>query len=142
MRIDGTDVLTVYAVVRAAAERARRGEGPYLVEALTYRTQAHTTSDDPTRYRTDADVEPWRQKDPISARRRAAPSAQRLRRRLRARGERRGRDARRRDAPDAVERAAGPSGAVFDLVYANPPESLLREKAAFLADLQPEGGAQ
>src|SRR5262245_24007328 len=65
-RVDGTDALSVYAVVRAAAERARRGEGPYLVEALTYRTQAHTTSDDPTRYRTDADVAPWRAKDPIA----------------------------------------------------------------------------
>ncbi|MGH2486988.1 MAG: thiamine pyrophosphate-dependent enzyme, partial [Ktedonobacterales bacterium] len=55
VRVDGTDVLSVYAVVREAANRARRGDGPALIEALSYRIQAHTTSDDPTRYRTDAD---------------------------------------------------------------------------------------
>lgn len=141
-RIDGTDVLTVHAVVRAAADRARRGEGPYLVEALTYRTQAHTTSDDPTRYRTDADVEPWRQKDPI------ARAAERLRQRNAFD------DAFDRTVTEEAEARAAAMrqtllsaqpmhpGAVFDLVYANPPESLQREKAAFLADIQTEGGAE
>ena len=65
VRVDGVDVLSVYAVVKAAAERARAGGGPYLIEALSYRMQAHTTSDDPTRYRTDEEVAPWRERDPI-----------------------------------------------------------------------------
>src|ERR1700736_3569487 len=65
IRIDGNDVLAVFAATRAAAERARRGDGPYLIEALTYRMGAHTSSDDPTRYRTAADLEAWSGKDPI-----------------------------------------------------------------------------
>ncbi|WP_101253941.1 pyruvate dehydrogenase (acetyl-transferring) E1 component subunit alpha [Streptomyces barkulensis] len=65
VRVDGNDVLAVLAVTRAALERARTGEGPTLVEAFTYRMGAHTTSDDPTRYRKDAEREEWEAKDPI-----------------------------------------------------------------------------
>jgi 2-oxoisovalerate dehydrogenase E1 component alpha subunit len=65
VRVDGNDVLAVEAVVTAALDRARRGGGPTLVEAFTYRMGAHTTSDDPTRYRTTAEGEAWRLKDPI-----------------------------------------------------------------------------
>src|SRR5438309_10035362 len=66
IRIDGNDVLGVYAAVRAAADRARQGEGPYLIEAVTYRMGAHTSSDDPTRYRTESELEAWNAKDPIA----------------------------------------------------------------------------
>ncbi|NJP66584.1 pyruvate dehydrogenase (acetyl-transferring) E1 component subunit alpha [Streptomyces spiramenti] len=65
VRVDGNDVLAVLAVTRAAVERARTGEGPMLVEAFTYRMGAHTTSDDPTRYRSDDERESWEAKDPI-----------------------------------------------------------------------------
>ncbi|MGH9020556.1 MAG: thiamine pyrophosphate-dependent enzyme, partial [Acidimicrobiales bacterium] len=65
VRVDGNDVLATYAVTKAALERARRGEGPTFVEAFTYRMGAHTTSDDPTRYRVDAEVEVWKHRDPI-----------------------------------------------------------------------------
>ncbi|MFE4590646.1 pyruvate dehydrogenase (acetyl-transferring) E1 component subunit alpha [Streptomyces laurentii] len=65
IRVDGNDVLACLAVTRAALERARRGEGPTLIEAFTYRMAAHTTSDDPTRYRRDAEREAWEAKDPI-----------------------------------------------------------------------------
>lgn len=65
VRVDGNDLLAVHAVLESAAERARRGEGPTFVEALTYRIGAHSTSDDPTRYRTDAEVESWKKKDPV-----------------------------------------------------------------------------
>ena len=65
VRVDGNDVLATYAVTRWAVERARRGEGPCLVEAVTFRMEAHTTSDDSARYRTDEEVERWRQRDPI-----------------------------------------------------------------------------
>jgi pyruvate dehydrogenase E1 component alpha subunit len=65
IRIDGNDVLAVLAVTRAALQRAREGQGPTLVEAYTYRMGAHTTTDDPTRYRLSEDLETWKLKDPI-----------------------------------------------------------------------------
>ncbi len=66
VRVDGNDVLAVRAVTTAALDRARRGEGPTFIEAFTYRMGAHTTSDDPTRYRIAAEVEEWKLKDPIA----------------------------------------------------------------------------
>ena len=65
VRVDGNDVLAVQAVVTRALEAAREGQGPVLVEAFTYRMGAHTTSDDPTRYRLSAETEKWRLRDPI-----------------------------------------------------------------------------
>jgi pyruvate dehydrogenase E1 component alpha subunit len=63
--VDGNDILAVMAVTREALERARSGGGPTLVEAYTYRMAAHTTSDDPTRYRHAEELEIWRLRDPI-----------------------------------------------------------------------------
>ncbi len=65
IRVDGNDVLACEAVTRWALERARRGEGPAFIEAYTYRMGAHTTSDDPTKYRRAEETERWRAKDPI-----------------------------------------------------------------------------
>ena len=64
-KIDGNDAVVVYEATRAAVERARRGEGPTFIEAETYRIGAHSTSDDPTRYRDEREVELWRGRDPI-----------------------------------------------------------------------------
>ncbi|MFI9050473.1 pyruvate dehydrogenase (acetyl-transferring) E1 component subunit alpha [Streptomyces sp. NPDC053427] len=65
VRVDGNDVLACLAVTKAALERARTGQGPMLVEAFTYRMGAHTTSDDPTKYRADEETLAWEAKDPI-----------------------------------------------------------------------------
>ena len=65
VRVDGNDVLASYAVTRSALDSARHGQGPTLIEAYTYRMGAHTTSDDPTRYRIASEVESWQAKDPI-----------------------------------------------------------------------------
>jgi len=65
VRVDGNDLLAVYTVLSRAAERARAGGGPTFIEALTYRIGAHSTSDDPTRYRAEEEVEAWRKKDPL-----------------------------------------------------------------------------
>jgi 2-oxoisovalerate dehydrogenase E1 component alpha subunit len=65
LRVDGNDVLAVYAVTQRALEAARSGEGPSFIEAYTYRMGAHTTSDDPSRYRVSAEVEVWKHRDPI-----------------------------------------------------------------------------
>jgi pyruvate dehydrogenase E1 component alpha subunit len=66
MRVDGNDVLAVMAATRWAIARARQGHGPSFIEAVTYRMGPHTTSDDPTRYRTQDEVELWRHRDPIA----------------------------------------------------------------------------
>ncbi len=65
VRVDGNDVLAMYRAVRDARARALAGEGPTFIEAVTYRIGAHSTSDDPTRYRSDAEVEAWKRKDPL-----------------------------------------------------------------------------
>jgi pyruvate dehydrogenase E1 component alpha subunit len=65
VRVDGNDVLAVLKVTREAAERARSGGGPTLIEAMTYRMDAHSTADDATRYRTPEDVAAWSDLDPI-----------------------------------------------------------------------------
>lgn len=65
-QIDGNDVLASYAVSSAFLDEARAGGGPRFIEALTYRMGAHTSSDDPTKYRVSADVEFWSERDPIA----------------------------------------------------------------------------
>jgi pyruvate dehydrogenase E1 component alpha subunit len=65
IRIDGNDVLASYAVTAKHMDDAREGAGPSLIEALTYRIGAHTTSDDPTKYRTDEEVAYWTARDPL-----------------------------------------------------------------------------
>lgn len=76
VRVDGNDLFACYAATSEAIARARRGEGPTMLECVTYRVTGHSTSDDPKVYRADEDVEPWRVKDPLV----------RLRRYLEARG--------------------------------------------------------
>jgi pyruvate dehydrogenase E1 component alpha subunit len=65
LRVDGNDVLACYAVTRKAMQAAREGQGPTLIEAFTYRMGAHTTTDDPTRYRLASELEMWKLRDPI-----------------------------------------------------------------------------
>ena len=66
IQVDGNDVLASYAVTKVALDEARSGAGPRAIEALTYRVGAHTTSDDPTKYRTSAEEESWIRRDPIA----------------------------------------------------------------------------
>jgi 2-oxoisovalerate dehydrogenase E1 component alpha subunit len=137
IRIDGNDVLGVLAAVRAAAERARQGGGPYLIEAMTYRMGAHTTADDPSRYREEKELQAWTAKDPIG----------RYRAWLRDQG---GLDDEAASAIDReVENAARrmreqllaktpppPAETIFGRVYGNPPASLLEEREEFEASLE------
>ena len=66
IQVDGNDVLAVYAATREAVARARAGDGPTLIECVTYRLGVHTTADDPTKYRSDLEVAMWEQKDPLT----------------------------------------------------------------------------
>lgn len=65
VRVDGNDILAVYSVTKEAAARARQGDGPTFIEAVTYRRLGHSSSDDPSKYRDDAEVELWEQRDPV-----------------------------------------------------------------------------
>ena len=65
IQVDGNDILAVYTAAKEAVDRARAGQGPTLVECVTYRMAVHTTADDPKRYRTEEEVQKWRERDPI-----------------------------------------------------------------------------
>ena len=130
LRVDGNDVVAVYKVLKDAFAHARGGKGPVFVEAVTYRMGAHTTSDDPTLYRTNAEVEAWAKKDPIG----------RLRKYLETRGLMD--DARDKKLEDEaneqissvikeVENLPAPTlASLFDDVYADLPWHLREQRAS------------
>ncbi len=137
IRIDGNDILAVYAATRAAADRARNGEGPYLIEAVTYRMGAHTSSDDPTRYRLAADVEAWSLKDPIARYKTWLMSAGHLDEAAdRAMAEEA--EGIAREMRDKLARAPmpAPGDAIYGRVYATPSEPFRRERKEFEASLE------
>jgi pyruvate dehydrogenase E1 component alpha subunit len=121
VRCDGNDLLAVIASTRAAVGRASRGEGPTLIEALTYRMSGHSTSDDPRVYRPDETVELWRSRDPIVRLKRHLVSLRALEDGVddALRGEV---DAELSEAIAAAERTSPPSlQSLFEDVYAEPP---------------------
>ncbi len=132
VRVDGNDLFAVVSVTRRAVERASRGEGPTLIEALTYRMGGHSTSDDPNRYRADDQVKPWAERDPI----------ERLRRYLEAAGhwspeqEREFQaeiDARFKQAVSIAERTPPPPlESMFDDVYERPSWNLVEQREQLL----------
>ena len=65
LQVDGNDVLAMYVATKEAVDRARSGDGPTFIEAVTYRLSLHTTVDDPSRYRSEEEVEEWEQRDPV-----------------------------------------------------------------------------
>ena len=65
MKVDGNDAVAVYLAVKEAVDKARTGGGPSLIECETYRIGAHSSSDDPTRYRDEKEVEQWKKRDPL-----------------------------------------------------------------------------
>nr|WP_229661276.1 thiamine pyrophosphate-dependent dehydrogenase E1 component subunit alpha [Microbacterium nanhaiense] len=134
MRIDGNDVLASYAASRMYLEEARAGGGPRAIEAVTYRMGAHTTSDDPTKYRTREEEESWARRDPIARMRafllgRGASEA--FFADVDAEGEALAADARERVAtlpnPDPAS--------MFAHVYSEP-HALVEQQAAWLAEYE------
>jgi len=124
VQVDGNDVLAVYAVTKAAADRAREGGGPTLIEALTYRLGAHTTTDDPTRYRTVDELDTWKAREPIGRYRafleKAGLWSDELERDVQAEADRVAAEVRAavEDMPDP------PLSDLVDHVYADPPATL------------------
>lgn len=133
VRIDGNDVFAVVRAVRDAVARGARGEGPTLIEALTYRMGGHSTSDDPNAYRKSAELEPWAGRDPLH----------RVRAYLEARGV--WGDAEEKTALEAVEQrfreavavaertARPPLETMFEDVYESPPWHLVEERESLLS---------
>lgn len=138
IRVDGNDVLACYSVMAEAAERARTGGGPTLIEAVTYRMGPHTTSDDPTRYRSDDEVAQWAARDPIRRYRiylqAVGVYSQRLEDRVTAKSKRL-----RDELRDAVVGAEDFDVAeVFDTVYHDITPELAAQRRALLAELAKE----
>jgi len=133
VRVDGNDIFAVVSVTRQAIERGKRGEGPTLIEAITYRMGGHSTSDDPNRYRETEAVEAWAARDPI----------ERVRRYLVGRGAwsdadetnlRADIDSRFRDAVAVAEKTPPPPlESMFEDVYARVPWHLAEQRAELLA---------
>jgi 2-oxoisovalerate dehydrogenase E1 component alpha subunit len=141
VRVDGNDVFAVVHAVRSAVARGARGEGPTLVEAITYRMGGHSTSDDPNAYRQSEVLKPWAERDPIA----------RVRRYLEKRGawsdaeEREVTEsigARFKEAVERAEKTPRPAlETMFDDVYQSPPWHLVEERAALLSGARaPEHG--
>jgi pyruvate dehydrogenase E1 component alpha subunit len=65
IQVDGNDILSVYAATKEALQRAYEGQGPTLIEAMTYRLMMHTTADDPTKYRSEEEAQSWWAKEPL-----------------------------------------------------------------------------
>ena len=138
IRVDGNDVLACYAVMAEAAARARAGGGPTLIEAVTYRVGPHTTSDDPTRYRTDAELESWIARDPIARYRTFLQNTgvltERLEQRVAAHSRRL-----RTELRDAIVGAPDPDiTEMFDTVYADITPDLAAQRELLRAELAKE----
>ena len=150
VRVDGNDVLAVKAVTDAALERARNGGGPTLVEAFTYRMGAHTTSDDPSKYRLADELEKWRLRDPIervrALLRTSGSVGERFFTDLATEADDLASDLRRR----CLEMVPPQLGQLFDNVYAEQTEYLSAQQQAYreyadsyqLEPVAAEGGAR
>ncbi len=138
IRVDGNDVLACYAVMAEAAKRAREGGGPTLIEAVTYRLGPHTTSDDPTRYRSQEELDHWTARDPIPRYRTYLTSigvwTERLEERVAARSKRLRTELREAviDTPDID------IGEMFDTVYHDITPNLSAQREQLAAELAKE----
>ncbi len=139
IQVDGTDVLAVHEAVSAARQRALAGDGPTMIEAVTYRLAPHTTADDPTRYQPDHEVAEWRDRDPIESMRRLLTS-----RNVWSDDDEQeaneAADERMELAVQRAESAPTPADGFFDHVYATPTERMIRQRAAFQAHYGQEDG--
>jgi 2-oxoisovalerate dehydrogenase E1 component subunit alpha len=135
LRVDGNDVFACLAVTRAALQAAREGQGPTLIEAYTYRMGAHTTTDDPTRYRLASELEAWKLKDPVERVKaflvRTGSAGAAFFEGIEEEADQIGRRIRQAclDMPDPVV------SAMFENVYAQPTAVLLEEREAYAAYL-------
>ncbi len=137
IRIDGNDSLIVYESTKKALDKARNGGGPTLIETLTYRVGAHSTADDPSRYRDPKEAEPWSHRDPIAILRRYLLGRRILDEKM---------DEKLLEETSAIVAKAAktqeeipllpPEKLIFDDVYAELPTALLEQRNELLSDLK------
>ena len=136
VRIDGNDSLVVYETTKNALDKARNGEGPTLIETLTYRVGAHSTADDPSRYRDPKEVESWSQKNPITIFRRDLLGRKILDSKIE--------EMLQKEVNEIVAKAAKtqeeiaplpPEKLIFDDVYAELPRELLEQRGELVSNL-------
>ena len=140
IQVDGNDALAVFVATKEALEKARSGGGPTLIEAVTYRLIMHTTADDPTKYRSQEEVEVWEKRDPLP----------RFAQYLRSRGVLDDKLEKELEADikaqlqtgvqryEALRETADPL-ACFDYLYAELPDELVEQREEFRAAVQREG---
>jgi len=140
IQVDGNDALATYVATKQALERARAGEGPTLIEAVTYRLMMHTTADDPKKYRSEEEVESWWKKEPLL----------RFRKYLEEKGywnegKQRALDEEVKEEIDEAvrdfeSRKDFKPDAPFDHVYGTEHEEIEEQRKQFLTDLEREAG--
>ncbi len=139
VRVDGNDVLAVFRAAKEAAERARAGKGPTLIEAVTFRVGPHSSSDDPSRYRDKGLVETWQKRDPIARFQRFLAKAGYLT----EAGHAKLWEEAQAEAADAAKQAEAlppPSiSSMFDDVFAEVPPELARQKQALIDEIKARG---
>ncbi|WP_243770156.1 thiamine pyrophosphate-dependent enzyme [Amycolatopsis acidicola] len=125
VRVDGNDVLAVHEATLAALERGRAGEGPTVIEAMTYRMGPHSTSDDPGRYRTLAEEQEWAERDPLTR------AAAQLPESVVAEAEQHAAEVTRQVREALTAMGDRPGEELFDFVYREPTKALLAQRRAW-----------
>ncbi|MGO8978992.1 MAG: pyruvate dehydrogenase (acetyl-transferring) E1 component subunit alpha [Streptosporangiaceae bacterium] len=136
VRVDGNDVLACLAVTRSAMQAAREGQGPVMIEAFTYRMGAHTTTDDPTRYRLSAELESWKLKDPIERVKQYLIRSERTELSFFDEVEAEASAVGARVRESCLQMADPPARAMFDNVYTSPTAQLAAEREQITAYLE------
>ncbi|MDD2513764.1 MAG: thiamine pyrophosphate-dependent enzyme, partial [Proteiniphilum sp.] len=130
IKVDGNDFFAMYLAYQIAVDYARSGRGAVLIEALTYRLGAHTTSDDPSKYRNEAEEQLWGKSDPLLRLKRYMQSAG-----IRAIDEEQLREQYReeidRQFADAEQEKSYPLSDLFDHMYTDMPDELRRQKSEY-----------
>ncbi len=141
-RCDGNDVLGTYAVTKMAVDRARRGEGPSLIEAVTYRMEAHTTADDPTRYRTPEELDEWQRRDPIARFETFLGKQGLIDDDFRAEIDAEAKGYAQRMREEIYDAPHGDPFELFEHVYVDPPSSYEEQKAMLRRELDADQGGE
>ena len=135
VRVDGNDVLACYAVAKEAVRRAREGDGPTLIEAVTFRMGPHSTADDPTRYRNDEEMKRWEALDPIARFTKYLQREGVLTEEFASKIEAEGKELAGHIRAEIVGAVPGPAHELFEFVYSEPHEILRREQWLFSEEL-------